>query len=969
MKKYFLLLLVYLLVFCRLFAQQAETDFSYNFIHYGLEEGLPSNETYYFLEDVQGYLWIGTDKGVARFNGYAFKTYTTKDGLTDNTILRMASGPDGKVWMACYNNTLSYFDKGRFYPFEHNEALLKASRELLGPPEIDIDQDERIFYKTTKGALIIDRTGQIQLLQKARSGKMPETHKIITFNHSLKCFSSVSDYRSSICPINIEPSASITLSALHPFKSLNSYFLDAGSYKYLYIHEILFILENNKIVFEKKISEAPLGAMTKIGTDIWISSMNGIIVIDQKGNIKNKFLENRQISAIFQDKNKNVWVATLNEGIYLIKNRAVQTLSRQGNPIKESFPILFNLDQTVLAAGKSIELNCSLMHSGPENFQMFNQSCDFYQSFPIERFYTNADYQFNFDHYFIQLDAHNLIKSFCKKGEKVYAISKNQVLKLSRENNHLFWNNLYYFRDNKSMNSIYLFDNGVSLIGAVDGLYWFTGHSIVEHPKSKAINSRIQDIELLGADTILGTRGNGLKILKQDKILTYTEENGLLSNSVNGLFKSGDTLWIATDAGVNILYLQTDSLVLKKKITLADGLNSKQIRQLILLDSMVYLGTERGLNKVDLRLLDQHKTRTIPVYFTNIRINDSDTVVLNSYHLKHNQKLIRITFEAIDFKQSGDILYRYRMIGLSDRWDFTTDRNVLYSNLSPGTYVFELAAQYTNGSWTDSKQVEFIISEPYWETWWFQISMFLIFSGLGYGIYASSSAARRKREQLSKELNTSKQMALGSQINPHFIFNSLNSIYNFLLKNKGETAQVYLVRFSRLIRNVFENSLENYISLAQEIETLKIYFDLEQLRFSNKFTYQFQIGEDIPQEDTFLPPMLLQPLAENAIWHGLLNKETQESSFLQIKIEKTGDMLQFEVKDNGIGITRSKEQQKNQLLRKTKSTGLSITKKRVFLVNEFYNKESRFTIEDLVEDHQIRGTIVAFSLPYISSKP
>jgi len=178
-----------------------------------------------------------------------------------------------------------------------------------------------------------------------------------------------------------------------------------------------------------------------------------------------------------------------------------------------------------------------------------------------------------------------------------------------------------------------------------------------------------------------------------------------------------------------------------------------------------------------------------------------------------------------------------------------------------------------------------------------------------------------------------------------------------------------LVRFSRLIRNVFENSMESYIKLAHEIETLNIYLELEQLRFSNKFEYRFQIEESIDQENTFIPPMLLQPLLENAIWHGLLNKEDPEPALLQISIKKSGDVLQFSVLDNGVGLSRSTAKQKKQLLRKTKSTGLSITQKRVSLVNEYYNKSYYFTVEDFVEDHQIKGTIVAFSLPYISSKP
>ena len=959
-----------LTVVCGLLAQQRTSEFGYSFIHYGIEAGLPSNETYYFLEDTQGYLWIGTDKGVSRFNGYGFKTFTTNDGLTDNTILRMASGPDGKVWMACFNNTLSYYDQGKFHPFRHNEKLLHAARELMGPPEIDIDQDYRIFYKSTRGALIIDTTGNINLLKKGRiPGDEPETHWIFNFNNKVKSFSSVNVKRIGIVQVDIQVKDSTYVHTFLTSGGLNSYFLQAGTRRYFYLQKTIIIVEGEKIIFEKTLPDEALGIMAAIGDEIWISSMKGVIVMDKNGNFKNRFLKNKQISSIFKDKNNNIWISTLNDGIYQIKNRALQLLQPNETPVAHAFPVLFNLDDVVFGVRKNNEAGCPTSRDAAEEMQLFNQFCAFESRYPLDVFFTAEDYQFNFDQYFIKLDNINPAKSITKNGKNIYAASKSQIYKLNYKNNTYYWEHLYYLWQNKSLSSIHAFDDGTILLGAIDGLYLFNGKEATAHPRNKAINSRIQDIELLGNDTILATRGNGLKVLKKDKILTYTDVNGLLSNSVSSLFKLNNQLWVATDGGVNLLYPQNDTLVLEKKITIDDGLSSKQIHQLIVVDSMIYLGLERGLAKVDLKLLDQHKTDHIPLYFTNIRINDADVVPLKRHNLKHDQKLIRIDFEAIDFKQSGNILYKYRMNNLSDRWDYTNNRSVLYSNLSPGKYTFEIAAQYANGVWTDASQIEFMISKPYWETWWFRIGFFLLLSGSGYWIYSSSSIARKKREQLAKELNASKQMALGSQINPHFIFNSLNSIYNFLLKNKDEAAQVYLVRFSRLIRNVFENSMESYIKLAHEIETLNIYLELEQLRFSNKFEYRFQIGEDIEQENTFIPPMLLQPLVENAIWHGLLNKEDMEPALLQISIEKSGDVLKFSVLDNGVGLSRSKEKQKKQLLRKTKSTGLSITQKRVSLVNEYYNKSYYFTVEDFVEDHQIKGTIVAFSLPYISSKP
>jgi len=971
LKKQLLPALFWLFPACALIAQQDKIAFDYNFIHYDIEDGLPSNETYIFKEDQEGYLWIGTDKGVARFNGYEFKNYTTNDGLTDNTILRMASGPDGKLWMVGYNNSMCYAEKGKIYPFEKNADLVKLASTFFGSAEIEIDQNNQIFYQSLRGAAILSRDGEIRQLFKPRFPGEPETHSSITFNKALKFWCSAPEVRSGVQKIKVQLADSSYYSTELEYKGLSSYYLKLGATLYFFVHETLLIIEQNKPVTEKKFVNEGTGMLVPVGDEIWMCSMKGVLVLDKKGNVKKRLLQGEQISSVYEDQNKNLWISTLNNGIYQVKNRAVSVLKKNNNPVNHRFPILMNINERIIAVNFTNETTCSTQFSKEANLEIYNQYCNYNELVALNAFHPEeAVLQFTFDQHFVRINPHNRIKSIFHKNGITYAISHMGLFQLLRQDDPNAWQFLSHLgHNNKNFNTLFVVNERQILLGSREGFFLYDNGKYSEHPRNKELNSRVQDIELSGADTILGTRGNGLKILRKSGLLSLTENEGLLKNTVNGLFKYQNDLWIATDGGVNVLFARNDSFFLDKRITLADGISSKQIRQLILIDSIAYLGMERGLGKVDLKLLDQYQTKQIPVYFTNIRINDTDTTVQEKYRLNHLQRAIRIDFEAIDFKQSGRILYKYRMNEISDQWDFTTNRNVLYSNLSPGKYIFEVSAQFANGDWTPPVQVEFFISKPYWETWWFRIGTTLLLFGAAYLFYASSTAARKKREQLAKELNTSRQMALGSQVNPHFIFNSLNAIYNFLLKNKGEIAQVYLVRFSRLIRNVFENSMERYIPLNQELETLKLYLELEQLRFSNKFSYTFQVAEDIVQDSTYVPPMLLQPLVENAIWHGLLNKEDQEPALLQIQIEKAGDRLLFVVRDNGAGLSQSQEKQKNQILRKGKSTGLAITKKRISLVNEYYNKEFYFTVEENKEDPQIKGTTVAFSLPHINSKP
>jgi len=969
LKKQLLPVLFWLLPACTLFAQQDKVAFDYNFIHYDIEDGLPSNETYVFKEDQEGYLWIGTDKGVARFNGYEFKNYTTNDGLTDNTMLRMALGPDGKLWMTGYNNSLCYADKGKVYPFEGNENLQKLTNRVFGSAEIEIDKNYNIFYRALRGAFIISRDGTLKQFFPVRYENTPEEHRFVWFNGALKSYCSAPGATPGIHPVRIYLSDTTYYQTRLPFKTISSYFLHFQGKKYLYAHGTLFIIDKDQTVVEKKFETQGIGMLTPIGEEIWVCSMKGILVLDGEGNIKNTLLEGEQISSVYQDKNNNIWISTLNNGIYQIKNKAIKVLKKNNVPVKYRFPILYTRGEAITAVNYSDETACSAMKVPSVNLEIFNQQCNpnYLAQFNLPNSIKNR--QFTFEQYLPWINTESKAKAIHQYKDNLYAVSHVTLFRKALRDKPGEWQFLAYMHGNKVMNTLYVLDENHVLLGGRDGLYEARNGQITQHPASDSIKSRVQDIELLNTDTILATRGNGLKVLGKNGIRSLTEKEGLLRNNINNLFRYENQVWVATDGGVNLLFAKGDSLVLEKKITQADGLSSIQIRQLLLLDGMAYLGAEKGLCQVNLSLLTANQTTQIPVYFTNIRINDTDTNVLKRYDLAYDQNLIRIDYEALDFKQSGQILYKYRMNELSDRWDYTQSRSALYTNLSPGKYVFEVAAQFANGDWTRPVQIEFFISKPYWATWWFRIGAAFFLFGSAYLLYTSSSAARRKREQLAKELNTSRQMALGSQINPHFIFNSLNAIYNFLLKNKDEIAQSYLVRFSRLIRNVFENSMERYIPISQELETLKLYLELEQLRFSNKFSYNIHIAEDIRQDSTYIPPMLLQPLVENAIWHGLLNKEDHELPLLQIQVEKEGDKLRFAISDNGVGLSQAREKQKNQILRKGKSTGLTITKKRVSLVNEYYNKEFYFSVEENNADPRIKGTTVAFSLPHINSKP
>lgn len=367
--------------------------------------------------------------------------------------------------------------------------------------------------------------------------------------------------------------------------------------------------------------------------------------------------------------------------------------------------------------------------------------------------------------------------------------------------------------------------------------------------------------------------------------------------------------------------------------------------------------------------LDSLIPDTIPpeIFISGIVIMERDTSINPSFNLKHDQNYIRINFAGFSKNRKSHLQYKYRMINVDKDWVFTSASSVQYTTLPPGKYSFEVSAVNIDGFWSRTPAtVVFNISPPYWETWWFRTgsgiaaTTFFIF----FLTYRERKIKQREREKLlvEKKMSDLELKALRAQMNPHFIFNSLNSIQNFVINNDIDSAIRYQSKFARLIRNILENSKKSQIPLDEELSSLEIYLELESLRFENKFNYKIEIDDDIYPEDTEIPPMLIQPYVENAIWHGLMHK--QSKGLIKIKIHKKGDIILCVVEDDGVGRQRALElESKNKTTKK--SMGMSITKERLEIINSGRNSSLNVDIEDLKnEAGEPAGTRVNIFIPF-----
>jgi LytS/YehU family sensor histidine kinase len=258
----------------------------------------------------------------------------------------------------------------------------------------------------------------------------------------------------------------------------------------------------------------------------------------------------------------------------------------------------------------------------------------------------------------------------------------------------------------------------------------------------------------------------------------------------------------------------------------------------------------------------------------------------------------------------------------------------------------------------------FVITPPFWKTWWFSIcaGIFLAITIAFTFIFRVRQIKKREREknELIRKISQTEMQALRSQMNPHFIFNSMNSIQHYVLNNEPLNANKYLSKFSKLMRNVLEQSRQEQVALAEELETIKLYLEIESLRFEDKFSYHIHIDKNIEPEKIAVPPMIIQPFIENALWHGLMQKKGEQK--LQVNIYTEHNQLCIEVEDNGVG--REASEKNNPVHKNKESLGMKITKERLDLIGNLHNVKAETVIVDKFEsDNTSAGTKAIVKIP------
>nr|WP_321226657.1 histidine kinase [uncultured Psychroserpens sp.] len=947
-------------------------------IHLTEKDGLPDIEFYNVLEDRKGFIWLASDSGLYRYDGKTYDQYTNteKRGLS---VFGLFEDTQGRIW--CTNIS------GQFFYVENNQLItfIDLKEELRGQLGNYSIRDNKLLITTSRSLYIIDLITKKILLRElngnggARLMPLDTGYMLISFD-TVKIFNN--DFKET----------NQFLLNIH-YRDIKGMTTGQGQTQVFKLNEILFFSQQFKyknmfrsVNLNTGTTDTTIGlellknkriiAIKVIKNNLWVLTNTGIYIYESDKNeftLKNQILKDEIVTDVIVDKDQNFWVSTLTNGVHLIPNIEV---------VKHKLPE--NSDD-IMAIDK---VNDSVVFFGSKSgvVGFLNVDASTYKtSANLGNKVSAIQYNSNIEYSYVSIDdgayfVNNKTLKIIKKQEFLGVKSFSRVnetmtlfgtyIRLAFLDNKA--ESVKTFSKNKRIYTTYYSENSNTIfVGYVDDL-------LILDNDFKSTTIRYNDKEILAvsitetADGIVwvGTFKNGIFAIRDHQVIAhYTTEEGLLSDQIKYLKADENSIWIATPKGLQVFNTDNKDF---KNLTKTDGLLSYKISGIEVLNNRVVLSSNKGVFSFDKEKV--FKTTSQPkIYFNDIKINEESTDLATDYDLDYNQNSVQFSFNVNGILYNINKTYQYRLVGYNNNW-ITTDlglNTVKYSSLPVGKYTFQVRPTTINEARENSVQsIKLNIKLPYWKKWWFILAYSLSIVGLIILYYKrklkNKDIAREleiRQLSLDNELIALKLENLRSQMNPHFIFNALNSIQEYIMLNQKKLASEYLGKFADLIRTYLSHSTKGKITLQEEIDCLEMYLELEKLRFEDKLNYAISTSGHLKPDEINIPTMLVQPYVENALKHGLLHRKTNRDLRINFFVNEEVKTVRCIIVDNGVGRAQA-EKFKARSRKSHPSFATKATQDRLALLNYGKKKQVGVVITDLFDEDIPIGTQVDITIPY-----
>lgn len=920
----------------------------YSSFHCG--HGLPSMEVYCVKQSVNGLLWFTSDRGIFNYNGTLFNTFTTQNGLGDNTNFSIFERSDSSLWFNGYNGSLTVLKDGVFQTHKPISDFIRSKHFSNWIKDCWFDNNS-IYFKLTNNDQIYRYDEQSSSFSTLSIPTDVDTVKYGNFTFISKQ----------------TPEGSNDIYRLRHYHDSTFFYTVDG-----HLHTA-FVSKNGDLKTLTSI-ELPQAQEYKTITphptekNAWFVSSNEGLYLFKKAQGK-LLISDINVSSVTSDADGNIWFTSIGKGVVRIPASYMRSVDELND---QPITAISRFDDALIVGTRSGQT--LILKEGKVKQVLGSRSY-----VPVEKIVQWSDILAT-----SSLFRQNNYGEWGSAGILPGMIMKATV---GVNDSTLYVGSSTYLHEYKTNGTTRKIPTVKEQIGQIKDLEYTKGHLWIgtmnglwhapcsdhvlsdpqPHQPFPELKGRIEDITPHNKGLIISVLGIGLVYYDGNNLtaIRHSEINHI--TLINKVISIGNSkLLLLSNTGVALIELDNRLNVSNVYfLDEHDGLNSNMVYDASLSDDSLYLATGRGVNVLPTCFFNQSFPRP-RVHITGLSTTGPVTKEDGVFVLSPKQDNFSVYFQSISLSRS-DFLpsYRYALVNeyTDTNWTFLESPVIHSANVKPGHYNLLVSARNKNSSWSEPAQLAIFLKPHFTQTPLFIILIILctvLIVGLLWYYYARITRKRQQQELNIEKLNSrSAQMelfALQSQMNPHFIFNALNAIQRYVITRSFPIVNEYIDKLAKLMRQGLLFSSSDYVTLEEEITYLKNYLDLESRRFYNLFEWSVTPPG---QMNYRIPPLLIQPVVENAIKHGF--KHITEGGLVSVVFHTPqNELIKVEVRDNGVGTTgdinREEEPGWTPL-------GLSNVRKRLALFGEQTNQEDvGITIESTDE-----GTLVTLILPCITA--
>lgn len=931
---------------------------NYPYERFTIENGLKSNTVYCVHTDTRGYLWIGTDKGVQRYNGKEWLNFNVSNDPRENEVFEIFDDKEGNIVFSSIHGNHYYAVNDSIIPFSQNKMLRKHSGSRLeikglvadakmrsvrlashvsGVVELAEGKDTLLYPRQSEPAMI-ELDGDI-FFMNGQPNQLREPDNTVSIQ--TRFFSGVFECKSP------------------PYARYVST-LNTDSMIFLAANKELVMLSSKGLIsntFDRRIL-----CLKASSSHLVLGFYNGGLTFlsDDRLDEGFGFLADRTVTGFAEDYQDGIWVSTLENGLYHVKtldikvyyhdkpsSQRIISLDSYDNEISATtlFGIHMTLDDKGRFRSRSLYpedrgVNDALMHQGEYLVLDRPDRALVNLTGPSTAPFTDP--------------YGNHLRS---SDGKLISFSKSKISVVADSGRYYSSTLVYDFSSAEQSSSGTIedcfFRNDTLYFIAANSLYRLEAGNPVEVLKESKDITFIR-VEEFNEMCVLATAYDGLRFLEDSTLVPFTEEEGLSSNSVLAVaFDPNGDIWVATESGLDLVSHTSRQVI--RHWSSSSGFSSSKINAIVADASKVYLGTMNGMTVINKATKRPNTARLVGYTVNGVGLESGSRITLD-----HGESAT-VDLSCIDYN-SRERAVRYR-IADTENWVESSQTSFAMANLPWGMNTLEFSIRLDQGIWSTPYSILMQVNRPWWAR-----PLFLFFSALLVVICVRLLlAAQKKRITVrlrQKNLNYYySQQLLRSKMDPHFIFNGLNSALYFIETGTQEEASEYVTRFSQLMRNNLAYSQDDFISLSNELSFIKSYIDLEVMRLEMELEFNCVVSDDVSPVDTFIPSMVVQPLVENGLWHGL--SQVMMPKMLEVNVTRTDTRVMIKVIDNGVGMKNSAKDDRRRDKREHAS---DFIKKRFSLYTQMYGVPFIITYADFQADRDRPGTLCVVDIPYFNQR-